>query len=47
MDNFEWGRGYGLSFGLHHVDFQTQRRTPKKSAGFYADVIDRNGLALD
>ncbi|HZG96540.1 MAG TPA: hypothetical protein VEZ46_17725 [Mycobacteriales bacterium] len=27
-----------------HVDFHTQRRTPKKSAGWYAGVIDRNGV---
>jgi beta-glucosidase len=30
---------------LYHVDFDTQRRTPKLSASFYRDVIARNALA--
>ena len=45
MDNFEWTDGYGKRFGLHHVDFQTQKRTPKLSAEFYREVIARNGVA--
>jgi beta-glucosidase/6-phospho-beta-glucosidase/beta-galactosidase len=35
---------YDQRCGLLHVDFHTQRRTPKKSAGWYAGVIDRNGV---
>jgi beta-glucosidase len=46
LDNFEWSAGYGKRFGLYHVDFGTQRRTPKASAHFYADVIRTNGGAL-
>ena len=38
MDNFEWSEGYGQRFGLHYVDYQTQERTPKLSARFYAAV---------
>ncbi|WP_256107404.1 GH1 family beta-glucosidase [Streptomyces sp. ODS05-4] len=45
LDNFEWAYGYGKRFGIVHVDFATQRRTPKDSARWYARVVARNGLA--
>ncbi|MDP4500920.1 GH1 family beta-glucosidase [Nonomuraea turcica] len=44
LDNFEWAHGYAQRFGLVHVDFATQRRTPKDSARWYAEVIKRGGL---
>ncbi|WP_199038232.1 GH1 family beta-glucosidase [Glycomyces salinus] len=44
MDNFEWAFGYDKRFGLVHVDYTTQKRTPKASARFYADVIAAGGL---
>jgi beta-glucosidase len=44
MDNFEWSDGYEKRFGLYHVDFQTQRRTPKLSASFYREVIQQNAV---
>lgn len=47
MDNFEWSEGYKERFGLIHVDYATQKRTPKDSALWYAKVIASNGeLAL-
>ncbi len=42
MDNFEWADGYTNRFGLHYVDYKTQKRTPKLSADFYKQVIARN-----
>ena len=44
LDNFEWADGYGTRFGLVHVDYASQKRTPKLSAAYYADVIRRNAL---
>jgi beta-glucosidase len=31
MDNFEWAWGYSRRFGIVHVDYETQVRTPKTS----------------
>ena len=45
MDNFEWAWGYTKRFGMVHVDYDSQVRTPKSSARWYAEVIRRNGLA--
>ena len=44
MDNFEWAEGYLKRFGIAHVDYATQIRTPKNSARWYREVIRRNGL---
>lgn len=44
MDNLEWALGYGPRFGLVHVDYATQRRTPKASFSWYRDLIARNAL---
>ena len=47
MDNLEWSLGYSKRFGIVHVNFDTQERTLKDSAHFYARVIASNGAALD
>ena len=44
LDNFEWEDGLSVRFGLHHVDYQTLKRTPKLSASFYREVVARNSL---
>jgi beta-glucosidase len=45
MDNFEWSDGLAKRFGIYHVDFGTQRRSPKLSASFYRETINRNAIA--
>ena len=44
MDNCEWAEGYAKRFGIIHVDFSSQHRTPKQSAHWYAQVIAANAL---
>jgi beta-glucosidase len=44
MDNFEWTDGYSKRFGIHYVDFKTEKRTPKMSAAWYKDVIAKNAV---
>lgn len=44
LDNFEWVEGYTTRFGLHYVDYNTLKRTPKLSVSFYRKVIVRNAL---
>lgn len=42
LDNFEWACGYDKRFGLVHVDYRTQKRTPKLSYQWYQQVIRQN-----
>ncbi|MGA7257158.1 MAG: family 1 glycosylhydrolase, partial [Terracidiphilus sp.] len=42
LDNFEWLDGYSRRFGLHYVDYNTLKRTPKLSAEWYKAVIAQN-----
>lgn len=44
MDNFEWAWGYSQRFGLVYVDYETQDRIPKASAGWYRRVIEANAV---
>jgi beta-glucosidase len=42
LDNFEWAHGYKHRFGLVHVDYATQRRTPRASYHWYRDFVARS-----
>ncbi len=43
MDNFEWLYGWRSKFGLIHIDLETQKRTPRKSAYLYRCIIKARG----
>jgi beta-glucosidase len=46
LDNLEWSQGFSKRFGIVHVDFATQKRTPKASARFYAEVVRTGGAGI-
>jgi beta-glucosidase len=46
LDNLEWSHGFTKRFGIIHVDFATLKRTLKRSAYFYRDVIRSQGATL-
>jgi len=39
LDNFEWASGYEQRFGIVHVDYESQQRTPKDSWLWYRDFL--------
>lgn len=39
LDNFEWAYGKWPRYGLVHVDYKTQQRTPRPSAIWFGKVI--------
>ncbi len=43
LDNFEWAEGYTKTFGIVHIDPQTQDRTPKASYHWLAETIRARG----
>lgn len=41
LDNYEWAFGYSKRFGMVHVEYATQKRTPKASFQAFAEAIRR------
>lgn len=44
IDNFEWIEGESARFGLVFLDYNTQKRTVKKSGEFYREIILNRGV---
>jgi beta-glucosidase len=44
MDNFEWIEGESARFGLIRVDYETQKRTIRKSGEFFAEFCKEKGV---
>ncbi|MEY4447759.1 MAG: hypothetical protein RLZZ433_774, partial [Pseudomonadota bacterium] len=48
MDNFEWASGYEKRFGIVHIDYESQKRTLKDSALWYASFLKQShGAGVD
>ncbi len=47
VDNFEWERGWSQRFGLWALDVETQKRSKRPSADFYAEICRANALTSD
>jgi len=45
MDMFSWTNGYNKRYGFFYVDFETQQRTPKASAYWFAQIARTGCLA--
>lgn len=45
LDNYEWSYGYSKRFGIVHVDYATQKRTPKSSYSFLQTTIAKQSVA--
>ncbi len=47
LDNFEWSFGYSRRFGIVRVDYETQRRIPKASGLWYAEVARTHQVPVE
>ncbi len=46
FDNFEWAWGYGPTFGIVEVNYETLERIPKKSALWFSESKSQNGFEI-
>jgi beta-glucosidase len=46
FDNFEWGRGYAMRFGIVHIDFTTQERLVKASGRWYSELARSGAISV-
>ncbi|MEK7647014.1 MAG: glycoside hydrolase family 1 protein [Patescibacteria group bacterium] len=46
LDNFEWDKGFWPRFGLAEVNYRTQERRFRSSAGVYAEICRNNFMFL-
>lgn len=44
FDNFEWQKGYSMTFGLIAVDRNTQTRVPKKSLAYLGSLLKQKNF---
>lgn len=44
-DNFEWLEGESARFGIVHVDYDSQKRSVKRSGEFFSAMIARGGVS--
>ena len=47
MDNFEWGDGYNVRFGMTYVDYKTQNRYLKDSINWFSQMIKTGNVNAD
>ncbi len=47
VDNFEWGEGWRMKFGLYAVDHITQTRVLRKSGRLYGEISKANALSAE
>jgi beta-glucosidase/6-phospho-beta-glucosidase/beta-galactosidase len=47
LDNYEWSQGFTKRFGLAEVDFESQRRTLRRSASVYREIAQSNCVGLE
>jgi beta-glucosidase len=45
MDNFEWAEGFHPRFGLYEVDYETKKRTLRKGAKFFIEIVSNQTIA--